>query len=329
MKKTRKTVLSVIILSAMILFTGCYDSKKTVKDMYISFTVTQSTEEKNQFEMNTYCINLTDNKKEKVSVIPYTSQYPLTLYRKEENKVYYTAIAKDGKGDEVYVYDCSTGKKRKLTKNLFAVNYLFPIKDGIFIGAAGKGSATTVRPYIYHTKSGKMEDLTWDKDFFISCAGYDPFSRKVYMAGYSEKKAMSVADEANNGITNSIYELNEGKIKKIKEEKDCYMQAITAHSDLIYKSGNQLFDSKDSIYKYSFKSKNKEQIKVSEKLMREIEEIVFLDQKEIYCICSRTDSKGNDISQLCKINLDTMKKTLLFETRGESKINNAQVQVEE
>ncbi len=83
--------------------------------------------------MDVITCDLSDESTTKAASLPYTSQYPLSMYSAEKEKIYYTANAADSKGDELFVMDCNNKETKQLTQYFFAINNIYPIKNGIFI----------------------------------------------------------------------------------------------------------------------------------------------------------------------------------------------------
>ena len=115
------------------LFVGCQTTEKTLQkdsgnlaktkiteDKYITLTNTyvadQAGENNEMMVMDVIKYDLSNGTISKIASLPYTSQYPLTMYDAEEEKVYYTANADDGKGDELFVMNCNTDESVQLTK---------------------------------------------------------------------------------------------------------------------------------------------------------------------------------------------------------------------
>lgn len=53
---------------------------------------------------------MSDEKVIKIAEIPYTSQYPLTVYNKKNDIVYYTAKDNSGNFDQIFSYNVKTKK---------------------------------------------------------------------------------------------------------------------------------------------------------------------------------------------------------------------------
>lgn len=119
----------------ILLFTFLLSSCKYAngQDTYISFTLTF--EEDGQLLSEVYYFNLEDEEVHQVAVVPYTSQYPLTVYEKKTDLVYYTARIESEHKDEVYAYSPSTKKTKQLTDSVFAISYIIPYGDHIFLAA--------------------------------------------------------------------------------------------------------------------------------------------------------------------------------------------------
>lgn len=326
--KKRKVLCCLMTLLVAIGINGCANNSasnvdRVDKKTYVSMTVTRSAGEE-EFVSDVIELDVSDNSAQTIATVPYTSQYPLTCYSPSDNMIYYTACADDDHGDEVFCYDCKSGKSTQLTDDFFAINYLFRVEDGLFIAAVRRGDHTCVQPFLYHISDEKLEALSWDDDFYVNCAGND--QSNIFIAGYSEKKANEVFDDGDiPGIDNYIYKYDISNMKKTKiiEKPNCYIDDVVAKDNrLFYRSKDKIFNSKHTNYIYDLQTGKEEEIDIADK--EGIDSVVGLYNAEVYYIVK--EYQGVDsLSKLKKVNLDTGETTTLYETKLKECINNAQI----
>ena len=123
-----------ILLFCLIIVSGCQnkniDKITEAESYYISFTVNKNENNSLKMYINTY--DMENGQIECKNKIPYTAQYPLGVYDKKNNQVYYSSKVHD-KYDELFVKDLNTNKKKQLTNSFFAINYIFPINNKLYI----------------------------------------------------------------------------------------------------------------------------------------------------------------------------------------------------
>ncbi|WP_461812360.1 hypothetical protein [Faecalimonas sp.] len=319
--RVRKKFLVWLCIVSIILMSGCTPKKEVKsqetsketkqdikKDYYISFTVTK--EENNEFNTYNYIYDFETDKVELKDRVPYTSQYPLTAYSYSENALYYTHRRDGERSDEVYRKDLATGKTECLTDTIFAVNYIFPFKDKIYIAAVEK-KTRAVGLFKYQNK--KLQRLLEDKDAFVWQVNYNPDLDQIVFNTYSDDEAARRAEknEEDKEIMgmNSIYiaDVKKDSVKKISESEEGYMTGIILDSaeNIYYQLGG---------YKQLKNGKGIESLKFDE---LNIDKVIYMNQAEIYYI----SEKG----ELVKYNFENGKKKVLYTVEEEllSEINNA------
>lgn len=111
MNISRCIKISVSLILIMLLLVGCKDTES--KEKCITITNTYSTD-KEELVMDVLTYNFSNQSISNIVSMPYTSQYPLAMYDAVENKVYYTALSEDKKGDELFVMDCQSKDVQQL-----------------------------------------------------------------------------------------------------------------------------------------------------------------------------------------------------------------------
>lgn len=334
-KHLHKKIFFLCSISFLILLNGCiknnqniskHDFKKSSStSTMISMTITYFDKQNDSFQSDIVLLDTKDNSTKTITRIPYTSQYPLAYYSKKNNIVYYTACAKDGHGDEVLSYNCNTKKTSQLTNNFFAINYLFVTENGLFINAVLRGDSEIVQPFFYDFQSKKINNLSWNNDFYVRSAGKNEDSSQILIAGHSNKAKNAIFDKGNIvGIDNYIYQYdlqNFNRTELLKKEH-CYIDDVAKENDiLIYHIRNQIFHPNYKTYIRDLKTDTERTIKVNNG--QAIEEFVGLNNNELYYIT--TNYIGEDSSSnLCKININTGKESVIYQTQLKSAINNAQ-----
>ncbi len=320
--------IGVSLMLIMIVFAGCKDMGNRAD--YITITNTHATANE-ELVMDVIEYDLSDRSILKIATIPYTSQYPLAMYSASEDKVYYTALSEDQKGDELFVMDCKTNEVSQLTNEFFAINNIYSIDEGIFIAGVKRSDDTAVRPYLYDRETKEVKEIAIPNDFYIACAHYDPVKQDLYVSGYLEeedRKAFDAEEDGDiKGITNYVYKLDGDELKLIYTKKDCYIKSITSRdNDLIIKWGATYFDGEMKLTKYD-QSKNVEEAFQFEKseIKNMVEDsLVYADEDEILYI-RQIENEDDIVYQLCAYECDTEQITVLYEAPTESAINNAQV----
>lgn len=327
MKISKYILISFCVVLFGISLTGC--RKEKVSEKYISITNT-CTVNGSDFAMEVLRYDISDKSVSKIKSIPYSSQYPLTMYDEKTNKVYYTAEAEDGKGDELYVVDCQTNKSEQLTNDFFAINNIYSLEQGIFIAGVKRGEETAVRPFLYNIQTESVKEIPIEDDFFISCTCYNPIQKELYVAGYSETeeaKAFDEQDEDGNmqGICNYIYKYDGKCFQQVYRKDDCYINGIVSvGKDLLIKWGETYFDEHMNISK--IQNGIESAFKFADEDISSIayDGLIYADTKNIFYI--RQIEKDDDVVyQLCSYENNTGQIAVLYEAPAESAINNAQV----
>jgi len=333
----------------IMLFVGCQTTEKTLQkdsgnlaktkiteDKYITLTNTyvadQAGENNEMMVMDVIKYDLSNGTISKIASLPYTSQYPLTMYDAEEEKVYYTANADDGKGDELFVMNCNTDESVQLTKYFFAINNIYPIKNGIFV-AGVKRHEELVRPYFYDKKTKKVNAILLPEDVNITCTHYNSINQELFVVGYREqddRKALEEQGESGDvqGITHTIYKFEDNKFKQIYTKKNCYIKSIaTCEDSLFIKWGASYFSEHMKLSTVYPGKKTEESFQFPKSEMENLVDnaLVYVDEDEIFYLRNfEKKGKGESVDQLCCYSRRDKNIKVLFDTQTESAINNAQ-----
>lgn len=294
------------------LLSGCnrLDTSK-----YISFTVT--VEENKKLHSEVYYFDLSNEEVEKVAVLPYTSQYPLTVYDKKTNKVFYTSRIEEEHKDEVFEYAVDTKETKQITDDFFAINYIIPYLNKLLIAAVPLGDGV-IHPYEYDRETTKISDLTWDSDIHISSLNINPDQNEFLAAGYSNSQ---------------LYENLEKQMTEEFKWPDYYLYDLKNNSahDVLVKTEETKINTIAINNKYYYYSENGSEIiqidratKKESKLLTEDDNIEFNsiiyitdDNRTIYYIVGKQvnkyDIKAKEIKQI------------YADKRVRSKVNNAMI----
>lgn len=332
------------------LLAGCQTTEKTLQknsdnlmktkiteDKYITLTNTHAADRvgtnNETMVMDVIKYGLSNGTISKIASLPYTSQYPLTMYDAEEEKVYYTANADDGKGDELFVMDCNTENTAQLTKYFFAINNIYPIKNGIFV-AGVKRHEELVRPYLYDKKTKKVNAFLLPEDVNITCTHYNPINQELYVVGYREQDDRKALEEQGDngdvqGITNTIYKLEGNKFKQIYIKKNCYIKSIATCNDSIFiKWGASYFSEHMKLSTVYLGEKTEKSFQFPKSEIENLVDnaLVYTDEDKVFYIRNfEKEGKGESVDQLCCYSRRDKNIKVLFDTQAESAINNAQL----
>ena len=106
-----------------------------------------------------------------------------------------------------------------LTDSLFAINYIIPTNENVYVAAVQKGERAVG---LYSYAEGKLKRVLEDSDAFVWRINVNPAAKQVVLNTYSQSeldKNME-SNEGDEGIgTNTIWilDMQDGKIAKIAE----------------------------------------------------------------------------------------------------------------
>lgn len=316
MKKTYKLLIGTLIL---ILLVVCilliYNSTKADTENsrnYISFSVKSESKDDDAMKIFTYEYSLENEKAQLMATLPFNSQYSLSVYDKENKCVYYS-YRDETQCDQLYRYDIENKKSTKLTEDLFAINYIIPVDDSVYLGAVYKDRReVTLLKY----ENGKLSSLLDDDDLFVQNLSYNPDTQKIVFNTYSnseaEKRFEEYNDDPDHLLTgkNTIWTLDVTNKDNLPQKVK-----VVGEGDM----GYIILDEKDRIYYYQ---DGKHYI-----LDDDIKQNLTFDELDIY---EPIYIKGEDVffekgyNQLVKYNLKTEKSTVLYTENAEkAEIDNA------
>lgn len=293
-------------------------------NVYLSFTVTHETNmNSGVFESDIYYYDIDERKIDKVAVVPYTSQYPLAVYEKKENIVYYSSNSEDIFGkDNLFEYKLDTKHSRKLTSSIYAINYIVPRKDNVVLGAIDSSGGKALGIKTVDRKSNELTSLKWDENDFIDELTYNPLINTIVFSctnideKYAELDAANNEQRAMNGLDNRVYLMKDNNYELLfKVEKAFINSIISSENAIYYQSDNNNKERKYALKKYDLNSKKTKDLDInigSDKLI-----YISNDEKTLFYY------GGNKIS---KMNLMTKDIEIIYSVDvGTEYINNVHV----
>jgi len=320
-KKIFFLVISILLISILLISIIIFVNKNKY---YISMTITHESEEEGQYESDIIIYDILKDDSDVIVSLPYTSQYPLTVYDKRNNKVFFTANALDNHGDEIFFYDCNNGNIKQLTNDFFAINYIFPSKDGLYIGGVLRGSHTTINPFFYSYSQKKLIKLMWNEDYFINSMNGSRHNNEIYFSCFSEKEEEKYVDEEIDGVDNSVYKCVDKKIKFLFKTKKNYVETLAVNDDiLVYRCGDRTFEPIQKICVKDLKKNTEYNLNLSEEKISEMGDFIGIINNSLFYIVNCYD--GENCSCIWKIDLNTKQSECIYKSEKNSRINNAQL----
>lgn len=329
MKKFIVIITIVLIFVSIIIF-----SSVSTKSPYLSISYTTYDNKKGPEGGMTTKIIIYDTKKEKLEEldgVEYTSQYPLGVYSRKDNKIYYSAENERTKGDDLFSLDLKTKKIEQLTDDLFAINEIIPREDDIILVAVKrKTRALRMVSYNKSTKEVSYENLqdddtaTWalgvnindDKEFYTSAFSEAQRYKNAEMQSSGEADRYYYADSTvykyDGGFDNKV------KVRSFDKQKVDFISATNKY--IILTIETFLTDHQDDkIIMIDLDTQRQEEIKVENYSMRQT--ALMPDNKTIFFIGYPKDK--DNARGIYQYNLDTKEvKEIFVQEAGVGHINN-------
>lgn len=196
-----KRKICILVSLAMIVVVVCavffVIFKKQDEGMYLSVLVT-SYDTNETMIMSVNCLDVANKSVESVAEINYTSQYPLSVYDKKHNVVYYSARVEDDntKGDQLFLYDIQNKSTTQLTTDIYAINYIYPVDDAVYLIVVMNGTHhITLAKYMVDTKELLVYDTEGKWNFELMT--YDVFNGRIFATACLTEERNKALDEAN------------------------------------------------------------------------------------------------------------------------------------
>lgn len=183
----RKTSYILFFLLCLLL-SSC--KKSSNNSGYFSFTSTIQSGDKLISTVNELDINTGKNKE--IWSHEYFSQYPLMVYDKQFNRVFYSQRT-DNKQDELFVYDLVKKQSQQITQGVFAINYILPIDENtVYIsGVLATTKYLAASLYNVNLHSGEIIPLIDNDDIHVREIYSTNFSNHLFYSHYSQSELIS------------------------------------------------------------------------------------------------------------------------------------------
>ncbi len=255
-----RTFIPVSIIALMLVgaFSGMHSYKTQNPADYISFTVSYMTayDEANdsaEYGATVYEYNLQSKEVSEVFSFPYNTHYPLGVYDKKTNSVYYTKEKNNNSyknqrrgGDQIYVYNLTTGSDTMLTEDLLAVNHIVPVDGAVFFVAARESNASSLSLGKIDLSDGSIK--YWDEADTASTRtiSVDKIKKRIYVAIYDTEEediaiTRDVTDHATPEYTIYSFDYNLGDKREMLHEANMAIQALYAMDNrLLYRADDTI-----------------------------------------------------------------------------------------
>ena len=241
----------IFLICLIYILSGC--AKPEVKP-YLSITVTyydNGIDSTGGMSIAVYQYSFDTGAAALIGDTAYDSQYPLAVYDKENDVIYFTASDKNG-ADQLWKYDVSDNSTMKLTDTFWFLNHIIPMDQKVFLAGAPVGSKLC-SPYIFDIQSGELFLIETDKpDFSCSQCIYNIYNQQLVISGNlygEERETMSEWNSLPRPDSNHtppyippdsyIYEINGYDSKYIlkKDRYDINNLGVSIDSNSLYFTG--------------------------------------------------------------------------------------------
>lgn len=182
------------------------NKQENLEGVYLSITETRWNNGVNSSGGMTtmeFVYDLPSGEIEEMGAVAYTSQYPLAVYSRQDDVLYFTADEETGKNrDQVYCLNRKTGDVYQLTEGLFAINEIIPTKDQVVIIAVDT-KERNLSPYIYEKATGEVTKVDVYEDFSVRCCSYHPDTKRLFLGGYLESENYRLMIGFNTYLSNT------------------------------------------------------------------------------------------------------------------------------
>ena len=300
-------LLTAYILSTCVLLTACSNNNQVENqgDLYLSFTVTQK--QGNEQNMYIYTYDLNTEEIVNRDVLIYNSQYPLAVYSFHENSIYFSSRDEE-KCDQLHVKDLNQNKDKTLTNTLFAINYIIPVNNKLYLAAVEKGTRAVG---FFEICDDKLVRVLANKDCFVWKIYVDLDDNSMLLNTYSQSELDKNMESNDSSITigkNTIKKfcLNDNSIDDMFVTGEGYITNIGLDYD------NSIYFQQGNFYKVE---KGKENL-YPELNSLEIKDLIYMSDNYIYYI-----SNNGTIN---KYNRCTKESIVIYSLEeSDSAINNA------
>lgn len=232
----------VAIIAACLIVAAIYASNisQHINEEYLSFTTSRLVDD-DKLEATIYEYNLQTEKLVEIYRFPVNAMYPLGVYDKAENRVFYVqerdnkTFERERVGDQIYMHDLSTGEDVMLTNDLLAVNYIQPAGDIVFFLAAKLD-----HPYLI---VGRIDLATgdlryWDENSSASShvLSIDRERKRLYVSMYdveADNAFFSGKSEAMPTHTIYSYDYNLSDKREILRKENMNIRSVCVKDNVL------------------------------------------------------------------------------------------------
>lgn len=306
-----KQIVKWFLFSLCIIVLSSCANEPTKNDELSSYSLSYTTTTKDLVLSNSIYDFENDTTKELLQ-IKLDAKYSLTVYDDYANQVLYTKD--DGtNNNQIYAIDIKTQEEKKLTTNLYGVNYIIPRKNDILVVAIGKGDHF-ISLWSIDRQTMEMEKISipdQPSDMNIFTVAFNPDDESIVFEAYSE--------EERSKKMNTWNKLDPSKAKTTELEFDTYFYRYKDNVELLFEKtmpqSLQLIANKNIVL-YSVDNDTKEQEcfyydinektekKIDSDTIKNIGKIIKLSDDNQY-IYSVSDNK------IFQTNIDTNEKSAL------------------
>lgn len=310
MKKIIVIILSFIFLK----LTACVNLPKN--DLYISFIVTHNTSNKEELYSEIAYFNLEEMKVKIVDEITYKSQYPLGVYNKSNNSIYYTSREDNSNIDHIYKKNITSCEVERITTNLFTTKCIMPKLNELYTVSVETGGYVILNLYNID-ENQTLNNIKIKEGLTISAANYNPIKDEVIVVGHDFSEQMSMYETQEFSLLDGhIYIIDNQNIKLVKNINYSPLSTIVSvcnnDKKIIYTTGSTLII-------YDIQNQ-----KVIEKYIDDgrISRLIYLTENNYLYYLTHTNSE----SKICRYNIETNVTEIIYEvSRSKTIINNAQI----
>ena len=245
--------------------------------------------------------------------VDYTSAYPLAAYSKNFDDIFFSADS--GHGDQVYQY--SNNQNIQLTDKFYAINYIIPCGNKLFV-AAKLLKHYCIEPFIFDPVSKEVDRVFEDKedDRFTWSAGTMPESNSVLFSYYSDsvQRNCDENDCSTSGI--ALLNMETGKVKQIYKIHK-YIWGVAGNEEKLYICCAKAGVGKRNyniLYEVDMATKKKKKLDVPIVVTEKLE----LWDNTLYCIGREKNDENRGIYA---IDLDSLKAEPVYLQQEDAFIN--------
>ena len=245
--------------------------------------------------------------------VDYTSAYPLAAYSKNFDDIFFSADS--GHGDQVYQY--SNNQNIQLTDKFYAINYIIPCGNKLFV-AAKLLKHYCIEPFIFDPVSKEVDRVFEDKedDRFTWSVGTIPESNSVLFSYYSDsvQRNCDENDCSTSGI--ALLNMETGKVKQIYKIHK-YIWGVAGNEEKLYICCAKAGVGKRNyniLYEVDMATKKKKKLDVPIVVTEKLE----LWDNTLYCIGREKNDENRGIYA---IDLDSLKAEPVYLQQEDAFIN--------